>query len=51
MRTIIYLVELDNGPTDVTTTLIDPPTGFDTPNGRRGFETSFDQMVAHTEHT
>lgn len=49
MKTIVELMALDDGATEVVTTLIDPPVEFDTPDGRRGFETSLTRMVAYTE--
>lgn len=48
MRTIVELVALNDGTTEVVTTLIDPPAGFDTPDARCGFETSLDRMVEYT---
>ncbi|MEZ5374731.1 MAG: SRPBCC domain-containing protein [Microthrixaceae bacterium] len=48
MRTEVQLAELDDGTTEVITTLIDPPPGFESPDARRGFETSLDRMVAYT---
>lgn len=48
MSTLVELVELDDGRTEVITTLIDPPPGFETPDARRGFETSLDRMVGYT---
>lgn len=48
MTTVIDLVEIDETTTDAITTLINPPAGFDTPDGRRGFETSLNRMADYT---
>lgn len=48
MRSEVELTDLGDGTTEVITILIDPPEGYANIEGRRGFQTSLDRMVAYT---